>query len=64
MAKIMRKSDNDERKRALEHGRVFSMAQVEDVLELVATKQWPDAKFSDDECNLWSLFRRKLNIDF
>ena len=40
------------------------MAEIEDVLELIATKQWPDGHFSDNECNLWSLIRRKLAIDF
>lgn len=64
MAKINRKSNYDEKEEALKHHATFSMAEIEDVLELIATKQWPDDTFSDNECNLWSLIRRKLNIEY
>lgn len=64
MADIKRKSNYEEKRRALENKHVFSMAEIEDVLELVATKQWPDGHFSDDECNLWSLIRNKLGISY
>lgn len=64
MAKIDRKANYEEKKEALKHGKTFSMAEIEDVLELIATKQWPDVHFSDNECNLWSLIRRKLGIDY
>ena len=64
MAKINRKANYEEKEEALEHDATFSMAEIEDVLELVATHQWPDVRFSDNECDLWSLIRRKLNINF
>ncbi len=64
MAKINRMANYEEKREALKHDATFSMAEIEDVLELIATKQWPDGHFSDNECNLWSLIRRKLDIDF
>lgn len=64
MEKIKRLASYAEKKSSLEHGNVFSMAEIEDVLELIATRQCPDGYFSDNECNLWSLIRRKLDIDF
>lgn len=64
MAKINRKANYDEKREALRNDATFSMAEIEDVLELIATKQWPDIHFSDNECCLWSLIRRKLNIDY
>lgn len=64
MAKINRKANYEEKMEALKHDATFSMTEIEDVLELIATRQWPDGHFSDNECNLWSLIRRKLDIDF
>lgn len=64
MAKINRKANYEEKRRALDNDNTFSMAEIEDVLELIATKQYPDVRFSDIECELWSLIRWKLNIDF
>jgi len=64
MAKINRKANYEEKRRALDNDKTFSMAEIEDVLELIATKQYPDVRFSDIECELWSLIRWKLNIDF
>ena len=64
MAKINRKANYEEKKETLKHNATFSMTEIEDVLGLIATKQWPDGHFSDNECNLWSLIRRKLAIDF
>ncbi len=64
MAKINRKANYEEKQTALKNGKTFSIAEIEDVLELIATKQWPDVHFSDDECCLWSLIRNKLNIDY
>lgn len=40
------------------------MEEIEDVLELIVSKQWPDIKFSDNECCLWGLIIRKLKIDY
>lgn len=64
MAKINRKSTCEEKRAALKNNATFSFAEIDDVLELVATKQCPDIHFSDNECNLWSLIRLKLGIDF
>jgi hypothetical protein len=59
-----RKSNSENRHAALERGRVFSFEQIEDVLDLIAAEQWPNGDYGDDECNLWSLIRRKLDIDY
>ena len=64
MAKINRKANYEEKEEALKHDATLSMAEIEDVLELIATHQWPDVHFSDNECDLWSLIRRKLGIDY
>lgn len=64
MAKINRKANYEEKEEALKHDATFSMAEIEDVLELIATHQWPGVHFSDNECDLWSLIRRKLGIDY
>ena len=64
MAKINRKANYEEKCNALKNESTLSMAEIEDVLELIATKQYPDVRFSDIECELWSLIRRKLDIYF
>lgn len=64
MATINRKANYEEKQQALRNGKTFSFAEIEDVVELIATKQWPDSKFGDDECCLWSMIRNKLNIDY
>lgn len=64
MANIVRKANYEEKQAALKNGHTFSIAEIEDVLELIATKQWPDGHFGDDECCLWSLIRNKLGIDY
>jgi len=64
MAKINRKSTDEKKKEALKYNATFDMSEIEDVLELIATKQWPDGNFSDNECDLWSLIRRKLAINY
>lgn len=64
MAKIDRKANYEEKEEALKNDATFSMAEIEDVLELIATHQWPDVRFSDNECDLWSLIRKKLGIDY
>ena len=60
----MRKTTYNNWKDSIENNRVFSFEQIEDVLDLIAEEKWPDGHFGDDECLLWSLIRRKLNIDF
>lgn len=62
--KTERKSNSENRNEALKRERVFSFEQIEDVLDLIANEKWPNGDFGDDECNLWSLIRRKLNIDY
>ena len=39
MANINRKANYEEKREALNHDETFSMAEIEDVLDLVATKQ-------------------------
>lgn len=64
MANINRRSNYEEKRQALENNTTFSMAEILDVAELLRTEQWPDGKFGDNECNLWSALRRELNITF
>lgn len=64
MADILRIATYQNKQDALEKGRTFSMEEITDVVRLIATRQWPDASFSDNECNLWEMFRRELNIDY
>lgn len=59
-----RKTTFKNRRDALQNEHVFSFEQVEDVLDLIANKKWPDGNFGDDECILWSIIREKLEIDF
>lgn len=62
MAKINRKATYEDKELALRNGKTFSFAEIEDVVELIATKQYPDIKFGDDECELWSRIRKRLGI--
>ena len=39
----------------LEFGTVFTYEQVRDAVELVKANEIPDGRFSDAECELWSL---------
>lgn len=64
MAIINRKATVEEKEEALKNDKTFSMAQIEDVCALIATEQWPDWRFSDDEVCLWSTIRIKLGIDY
>ena len=59
-----RKTTWENRKNALKEDRVFSFEQIEDILDLIANEKWPDGTFGDDECNLWSLIREKLGIQY
>lgn len=64
MANIYHEANYAEKQEALKKGKTFSMAEISDVLELIVTKQLPDSSFSDNECNLWSLICRKLDINY
>jgi hypothetical protein len=59
-----RKTNYTNRREAIQTGRVFSFEQVEDVLDLIAEKKWPNGDYSDDECLLWSLIRTELGIQY
>ena len=60
----MRKTTFDNRREAIKNDRVFSFEQIEDVLDLIANKKWPDGSYGDDECVLWSMIREKLSIEY
>ena len=47
----------------LEHRNYFTFEQVHDICSLLKEGQWPDGRYSDDECNLWSLIQRELDIE-
>lgn len=64
MAKINRRANCREKREALKRDMTLSMAEIDDVLELVATKQWPDVRFSDLECSLFEHITMKLNIQY
>ena len=61
---MMRKTTYQNRRDAKENDHVFSFEQVEDVLDLIANKKWPDGSYGDDECVLWSMIRDRLGIDY
>lgn len=61
---MIRRTTFENRKRAKEYDHVFSFEQVEDVLDLIANKKWPDGHYGDDECVLWSMIRNRLNINY
>lgn len=46
----------------MERGFCFSMEQVYDVLWLIANGERPNAEFGDNECSLWEVITRELNI--
>ena len=60
----MRKTTFENRREALKTDTVFSFEQIEDVLDLIADKKWPDGNYGDNECLLWSLIRNKLGIEY
>lgn len=60
--KVKRVATNEMIKSEMEHHRFFTFSQVEDIVKLLANKQYPDARFSDAECNLWEMIGRELNI--
>lgn len=64
MAKINRRANNEDKRELEKNHHTFTMNEVLDVLELIATKQWPDIKFGDDECNLWSEAKKVLGIQY
>lgn len=55
MAHVNRKANYDNNRNALQNGTTFSLEEIEDILELIISGQWPDMKFSDNECYLWGL---------
>lgn len=64
MAEINRRANCLEKREALKCDMTLSMAEIDDVLELIATKQWPDMRFSDLECSLFERITMKLNIQY
>lgn len=61
---MLRKTTFENRRRAKENDHMFSFEQVEDVLDLIANKKWPDGSYGDDECVLWSIIRDRLGINY
>ncbi len=59
----MRKTTYENRKARFEAKRmVYSIEQVEDVLDLIANGKRPNGDFGDDECVLWETIIRTLGI--
>lgn len=57
------KEESDRRhKLDVERGRVFTLSQIENVLDLVRDEKWPNGEFGDDECVLWSRVHDILDI--
>ena len=59
---MKRKTTYENRREALKQDRVFSFEQIEDILDLINARRWPDDTFGDDECLLWSVICNKLDI--
>ena len=60
-----RRTTFENKKKRFDSGRmVFSIEQIEDVLELLVNEKRPDWHFGDDECLLWELIYNKLGMDF
>ena len=59
---FLRKSTDIEKEEALRNGNTFSISEIEDVLELIKNKQYPDGRFSDNECCLYSVIKNVLDI--
>lgn len=62
--KFRREANYESKQRALERNATFSMEEIADVLELIRGHQYPDATYSDNECDLWCMIRRKLGINY
>lgn len=60
MAKIERKAQYCADRRNGEA--TFTLDQIRDVCALLKVKQYPDSRFSDDECCLWSELRREFHL--
>ncbi len=48
----------------LEHGDFVTCEQLKDILDLIKREKWPDGRFSDHECVVWSLIREILGIEY
>lgn len=42
----------------------FTYKEIMDVIRLIRDKEWPDWRFGDDQCNLWSDIRRMLGMTY
>ena len=49
---------------AIEHYLFITNEQLRDILGLIRDKKWPDGRFGDHECNVWSLIREELGIKY
>lgn len=47
-----------------DRSRTFTFEQVFDVVELLKHGAYPNWEFGDDECSLWELLKRELEIEF
>ena len=45
-----------DRAKGLEHG-TYSIASVRAIRDMAANDTWPDGRFGDLDCNLWSMLR-------
>lgn len=44
------------------HAQTFSIAQVRAIYEMAKHNVYPDGRFGDEECNLWSLMREAVRF--
>lgn len=42
------------------NGTKIELGQIYVLIDMAENEEWPDWTFSDDECNLWSKFRRMI----
>ena len=64
MKKNQRTANYENKEAALKNNATFSMEEIEDVCRLIVNEEWPDGRFSDNECCLWSMIKKTLKIDY
>lgn len=44
------------------HDRAFTVPQIRAIYEMAKNNVYPDGRFGDEECNLWSLMREAVRF--
>lgn len=62
MKKVLRKAE-EFAPRTKSGKATFTIDQICDVCDLLKAKEYPDGRFSDDECCLFSVLREEFGIE-